>query len=213
MKGKEGTRTPALPMKLVEQALTVNLFRDLKQRDVSTGAKERIAQLTLEVSELEQSIQQNTADLATIRNQNARTAILQMVDKLGSELDQKRSQLYTEQRKQQSTTVETLEDLDLLSVDGRLEAQRVIAKNIATISIDTVDATADITLRNGNIITGFNLKSTSVKTSAMNEANDTEKHAELTAIIGEHLPLVIPAGDISETTYEPLLDWPDVEPD
>ncbi|HHQ5841105.1 TPA: recombinase family protein [Enterobacter asburiae] len=204
MCGEGGARTPALPMKLVEQALTVNLFRDLKQRDVATGAKERIALLTLEVTELEQSIQQNTADLAVIRNQNARTAILQMIDKLGAELDQKRSQLDTEQRKQQSTTVETLEGLDLLSVDGRLEAQRVIAKNIALISIDTVTATAEITLRNGNIITGFNLKSTSDKTSSMAEATDEEKQAELTAIIGERLPLVIPAGDPVGVAYEPM---------
>lgn len=195
MHGVNDTRTPALPMKLVEHALTVNLFRDLKQRDVSAGAQERIAQLALEVSELEQSIQQNTADLTTIRNQTARTALLQQLDTLGDELDQKRSELDTERRKQQSTTLETLEGLDLLSLDGRLEAQRVIAKNISLISVDTVTATADVTLRNGNIIAGFMLNSTSDKTSLLADAADDDKHAELTAIIGEHLPLVILAGD------------------
>lgn len=195
MHGVNDTRTPALPMKLVEHALTVNLFRDLKQRDVSAGAQERIAQLALEVLELEQSIQQNTADLTTIRNQTARTALLQQLDTLGDELDQKRSELDTERRKQQSTTLETLEGLDLLSLDGRLEAQRVIAKNISLISVDTVTATADVTLRNGNIIAGFMLNSTSDKTSLLADAADDDKHAELTAIIGEHLPLVILAGD------------------
>ncbi|EMF5209816.1 recombinase family protein [Enterobacter roggenkampii] len=213
MHGVNHSRTPALPMKLVEHALTTNLFRNLKQRDVSAGAQERIAQLSLEVIELEQAIQQNTNDLATIRNQNARTAILQMIDAMGEELDQKRVELATEQRKQQSTTLETLEGLDLLSVDGRLEAQRVIAKNISLISVDTVAATADITLRNGNIITGFMLDSTSDKTALLAEATDDEKHAELTAIIGEHLPLVIPAGEaesIARIDYDSM-DFPPAE--
>ena len=213
MHGVNHSRTPALPMKLVEHALTTNLFRNLKQRDVSAGAQERIAQLSLEVIELEQAIQQNTNDLATIRNQNARTAILQMIDAMGEELDQKRVELATEQRKQQSTTLETLEGLDLLSVDGRLEAQRVIAKNISLISVDTVAATADITLRNGNIITGFMLDSTSDKTALLAEAMDDEKHAELTAIIGEHLPLVIPAGEaesIARIDYDSM-DFPPAE--
>ena len=207
MHGENGTRTPALPMRLVEHALTVNLFRDLKQHDVSAGAQERIAQIMLEVSELEQSIEQNTTDLATIRNQNARTAILRMIDTIGDELDQKRGELATEQRKQQATTLETLEGLNLLSVDERLEAQRVIAKNISLISVDTVSATADITLRNGNTITGFPLNSTHDKTSLLTEAADDEKHAELTAIIGEHLPLVIPAGDpesVERVDYDSL---------
>ncbi|MCM7468126.1 recombinase family protein [Enterobacter bugandensis] len=213
MHGVNHSRTPALPMKFVEHALTTNLFRDLKQRDVSAGAQERIAQLSLEVIELEQAIQQNTKDLATIRNQNARTAILQMIDAMGEELDQKRVELATEQRKQQSTTLETLEGLDLLSVDGRLEAQRVIAKNISLISVDTVAATADITLRNGNIITGFMLDSTSDKTALLAEATDDEKHAELTVIIGEHLPLVIPAGEaesIAPIDYDSM-DFPPAE--
>lgn len=213
MHGVNHSRTPALPMKLVEHALTTNLFRDLKQRDVSAGAQERIAQLSLEVIELEQAIQQNTNDLATIRNQNARTAILQMIDAMGEELDQKRTELDKEQRKQQSTTLETLEGLDLLSVDGRLEAQRVIAKNISLISVDTVAATADITLRNGNIIAGFMLDSTSDKTALLAEATDDEKHAELTAIIGEHLPLVIPAGEaesIARIDYDSM-DFPPAE--
>lgn len=76
MHGVNHSRTPALPMKLVEHALTTNLFRDLKQRDVSAGAQERIAQLSLEVIELEQAIQQNTNDLATIRNQNESPRII-----------------------------------------------------------------------------------------------------------------------------------------
>lgn len=214
MHGINGTRTPALPMKLVEHALTVNLFRDLKQRNVSAGAQERIAQLTLDVAELEKSIDQTAADLPHVRNQTARTALLQQLDTLGEELDQKRTELDTEQRKQQSTTLETLEGLDLLSVDGRLEAQRVIAKNISLISVDTVAATADITLRNGNIITGFMLDSTtSDKTALLAEATDDEKHAELTAIIGEHLPLVIPAGEaesIARIDYDSI-DFPPAE--
>lgn len=213
MYGTGGSRTPALPMKLVEHALTANLFRDLKQRDVSEGAQERIAQLKLDVSELEQSIQQNTRDLANIRNNNARTAILQMIDSIGEELDQMRLQLEIEQRKQQSTTLETLEGLDLLTVDGRLEAQRVVAKNISLISVDTVNAIADITLRNGNVITGFFLNSASNRSPVLLEANDDEKHAELTAIIGEHLPLIIPVSDPEshETINYDALDYPPAE--
>lgn len=221
MAGLNGTRTPTLPARLLEHALTVNLFRDLKQRNVSAGAQERIAQLSLDVAELEESIDQTAADLPHVRNQTARTALLQQLDTLGDELDQKRTELDTEQRKQQSTTLETLEGLDLLSVDGRLEAQRVIAKNISLISVDTVAATADITLRNGNIITGFVLDSTtSDKTALLAEATDDEKHAELTAIIGERLPLVIRASDPSENVHtvpgKPQFNtdqWPDVEPD
>ncbi|MCX9021539.1 recombinase family protein [Citrobacter portucalensis] len=190
MCGANGTRTPALPMKLVEHSLTVNLFRSLKQRDISTGAIERIAKLKLEVTELKQQLETASLAMAQLTNVIAMEAVTRQLDAIGASIQSKTAEIETEERKQQSTTLETLEGLDLLTVDGRLEAQRVIAKNISVIAIDTVTATAEITLRNGNIITDFDLTSTSDFTATMNDATNQEHHDEIAMIIGENLPAV-----------------------
>lgn len=216
MHGLNGTRTPALPMKLVENALTTSLFRSLKQRDITAGAQDAIARLKLEINEAEQAIAETAPLIVTQRNAIARQALQDALDKLADELSEKQSQLATLERKQQATTLDTLEGLDILTVDGRLEAQRVIAKNIALISIDTVTATADITLRNHNVIEGFDLRSTDDFTSTMNDATNEEHHEEMALVIGEHLPAVYTASKPTYTEAVPhdFTGWPEpIEPD
>ncbi|WP_333892867.1 recombinase family protein [Atlantibacter subterraneus] len=214
MCGEGGTRTPALPMKLVEHSLTCNLFRSLRQRDISNGAKEQIARLRLQLTEAETDLAATATAIVTQRNPIARQALQNELDKLADTIAQKRADLAIQERKQQATTLETLEGLDLMTVDGRLEAQRVIAKSIALISIDTVTALADITLRNGNIIQGFDLRSTDDFTGMMTHATDSEHHEEIAMIIGEHLPTVYPIPKTADSeTEDDDRTFPEVEPD
>ncbi|MEB7923563.1 recombinase family protein [Atlantibacter hermannii] len=214
MCGENGTRTPALPMKLVEHSLTTNLFRSLKQRDITTGAQEQIARLRLKITEAENDLAETAPLVVTQRNAIARQALQNELDKLADSITQWRSDLALLERKQQATTFSTLEGLNLMTVDGRSEAQRVIAKSIATISIDTVTALADITLRNGNIIQSFDLRSTDDFTSTMTNATDFEYHEEIAMIIGENLPVVYLGNKPLITNHEPdFSGWPDVEDD
>ncbi len=213
MCGTGGTRTPALPMKIVEHSLTCNLFRSLKQRDISNGAQEQIARLRLQITEAETDLAATATAIVTQRNVIARQALQNELDKLADIIEQKRADLAIQERKQQATTLETLEGLDLMTVDGRLEAQRVIAKSIALISIDTVTALADITLRNGNVIQGFDLQSTDDFTSTMTHATDDEHHEEIAMVIGKHLPAVYLAKKPDAGDNEDDRTFPDVEPD
>ncbi|GEM_PF-3359373 len=214
MCGEGGTRTPALPMKLVEHSLTCNLFRSLKQRDISNGAQEQIARLRLEITEAENDLAATAPLIVNQRNAIARQALQNELDKLADTISQKRAELATLERKQQATTLETLEGLDLMTVDGRLEAQRVIAKSLALISINTVTAFADITLRNGNVIQGFDLRSTDDFTSTMTHATDDSHHEEIAMVIGEHLPAVYTAKKPVPATDEPdYSDWPEPDTD
>lgn len=184
MHGEGGSRTPTMPMRLVEHSLTVNLFRDLKQRDVRTGAIERIASLKLELSELKAALTATTVSMTKLTNAIAQQALTQQLDMLGDEIQRKTDAIALEERKQQATTLETLEGLDLLTVDGRLEAQRVIGKTIELISVDTVTRTADITLKNGNVIEGFSLTGDDDQNSTMQRATDEERNREITEISG-----------------------------
>lgn len=193
MCGAGGARTPALPMKLVEHSLTCNLFRSLRQRDISNGAQEQIARLRLQITEAENDLAATAPLLVTQRNPIARQALQNELDKLADTIEQKRADLAIQERRQQATTLETLEGLNLLTVDGRAEAQRVIAKSIALISIDTVTALADIHLRNGNIIQGFDLRSTDDFTRTMTHATDDSHHEEIAMVVGKHLPAVYTA--------------------
>jgi DNA invertase Pin-like site-specific DNA recombinase len=213
MCGEGGTRTPALPMKLVEHSLTCNLFRSLRQRDISNGAKEQIARLRLEITEAENDLAATAPLIVIQRNPIARQALQKELDKLADTIDQKGSDLALLERKQQATTLDTLEGLDLMTVDGRSEAQRVIAKSIALISIDTVTALADITLRNGNIIQGFDLRSPDDFTRTMTDAADDEHHEEIAMLIGGHFPAVYAAKKPDAGDNEDDRTYPEVEPD
>lgn len=214
MCGAGGTRTPALPMKIVEHSLTRNLFRSLRQRDITTGAQEQIARLRLEISEAESDIAATAPLIVTQRNAIARQALQNELDKLADTLEQKRSELSTLERRQQATTLSTLAGLDLMTVDGRSEAQRVIAKSISLISIDTVTALADITLRNGNVIEGFDLRSTDDFTSTMTHATDDQHHEEIAMIIGEQLPAIYTAKrTVKDTVPQDFTGWPEQDTD
>ncbi|WP_432469606.1 recombinase family protein [Citrobacter portucalensis] len=213
MCGAGGTRTPALPMRLAEHSLTTNLFRSLKQRDISNGAQEQIARLRLEITEAENDLAATAPLIVTQRNPIARQALQNELDKLADTIAQKRADLALLERKQQATTLETLDSLDLMTVDGRAEAQRVIAKSIALISIDTVTALADITLRNGNIIQGFDLRSSDDFTRTLTDATDDEHHEEIAMVIGEHLPAVYLAKKPDAGDNKDDRTFPDVEPD
>lgn len=186
MNGVNKTRTPTMPMRLVEDALTGKLFRDLKLVDVTSGIVERVALLRVEIRDIETAIEEATASLGSLKSTRARTAIIQHVDGLGEEFDKKTSELAAEERKQQATSMETLEGLDLSTVDGRIEAQRVIAKVIRSIVVDTVTRVADIELMNGNVIRGFSLDSGAVdNTLKMKRAVDGDEYTrEVDAIVG-----------------------------
>lgn len=82
--------------------------------------------------------------------------------------------------------METLEGLDLSTVYGHIEAQRVIAKVIRSIVVDTVTRVADIELMNGNVIRGFSLDSGAVdNTLKMKRAVDGDDYTrEVDEIVG-----------------------------
>lgn len=184
MHGEGGTRTPTLPMRLVEDSLTGRLFRDLKPVDVNSGVAEKLALLRVEIADMEKQIEEMSVEIGAVASSVARQAIIRSMDELGSRIEAKTSLLSTEERKQQVTSLETLDGLDLETVDGRLSAQRVIAKVIAEIVVDTVAGKADVTLRNGNVIRGFTLDGATDSTVKMDRAIGNEWTEEMDSVIG-----------------------------
>lgn len=151
------TRTPTLPMRIVEQALTVGLFEQLNQTNLRNDVTRKIAKKRLELDTLSKQIEQNTDELMKVTVSVVRDAIMKKLTWAGEHFEELQKEVTGLERKQKLQSVANLGSLDLLTRDGRIAAYHTIVKTIKRISINTVDLKADITLLNGNVITGFSL--------------------------------------------------------
>lgn len=152
------TRTPTLPMRIVEHALTVGLFEQLNQTNIRNDVTRKIAKKRLELETLKAQIEQNSEELMNVSIAVIRDTIMKKLTWAGEHYEELKKEIIELERKQSLQSVDKLGNLDLLSRDGRIAAYNTIVKTIHRIVVDTVNLKADITLLNGNVIEGFSLQ-------------------------------------------------------
>lgn len=217
--GSTQCHQPSINRQSVEDALLTRLIPSLNRISVNHELTNQVMTLEAAIAELSERIDKGWSDYENpehpfYQSTELASRINASVKKKAEEV-LKLSQLKVTEKSSQH---ESVTHLDLSDYTQRCEARVILKRMIGSITLDAVNKTLDVHLVNGNSVTGFCIESDRDKTSLMLDANDDEKHAELTASIGEHLPLVIRADDPSETEHtvpgKPQFNpdaWPDVD--
>ncbi len=196
---------PSINRQKVEESLLTRLLPSLTRLDVNHELSNQIETLKSEIEGLDILIRKGWEDYENSDHpfylSDGQALRISQNEK---KREEKRSELAALNVTEQSSVYENISHLDLSDYTQRCEARVIIKRMISSITIDTDKGLLDVHLVNGNTITGFCIDSTSNKKAVFTEATDEEKQAELTAIIGERLPLVIPAGDPVGVAYEPM---------
>ncbi len=159
MHGKDGGRTPTVPMRIVENALTEGLFQQLNQTNIRNDITRQIAKKRQQLDTLKNTIDRGAEDLMKDGLPDImRNAILERMTFAGKHYEELQTELLEMESKQRLQSVDNLGGLDLMTRDGRIAAYNTIVKTISKIVVDTVEQKCDVHLLNGNMITGFSFQ-------------------------------------------------------
>jgi len=154
--GLNGTRTPTVPMRIVEKALTQGLFQQLNQTNLRNDITRQIAKKRIQLDTLKTTIKRGADDLMKDGLPDImRNTILERMTFAGQHYEELQKELLEMESKQRLQSVDKLGELDLLTRDGRIAAYNTIIKTISKIVVDTVSMNCDVYLTNGNVLRGF----------------------------------------------------------